>query len=377
MLRKFVLLVIVGVSQCSRYPQPNYLALLLASASTVSQNPVKSVYSFVTNVATNPTLMTVPAVDTTRAFVMCSYRLANTSFQTNRVPICSLTSSTQVTVQAGTSDAGVLVRGYVVEFSTGVNVQRGAFTLAGGTLNNTVSISPVSQNRSFVIVQSRTTDTGTLIDEHRTVMGYLQSSSSLYVVRNQATIITDVEYQVIEMQGATVQYGISQIPGGSFSVSIPIAAVNTSKSFVVFSSAADNLSNGNDSEMAVRCDLANASQLLCQRQDSTNAPDIAWYVVSFADSTYVERGSADTNVFTPPANNTDTSMTVTPSVPFDLTRTLPIGSTASDPGDADAGLDSASFTQHLLTSTQLNIQRGSADDRRSVASWQLIQFPAR
>ena len=179
------------------------------------------------------------------------------------------------------------------------------------------------------------------------------------------------------MQGATVQSGISQIPGGSVSVSIPIAAVNTAKSFVVFSSAADNLSNGNDSEMAVRCDLASASQLLCQRQDSTNAPDIAWYVVSFADSTYVERGSADTNVFTPPANNTDTSMSVTPSVPFDLTRTLPIGSAASDPGDADAGLDSASFTQHLLTSTQLNIQRGSADDRRGVLSWQLIQFPSR
>ena len=154
MLRKFVILVLIGVSQCSRYPQPNYLALLLASASTVSQNPVKSVYSFVTSAGTNPTLMTVPVVDTTRAFVMCSYRLANTSFQTNRVPTCSLTSSTQVTVQAGISDVGVLVRGYVVEFSAGVNVQRGAFTLAGGTLNNTVSISPVSQNRSFVIVQS-------------------------------------------------------------------------------------------------------------------------------------------------------------------------------------------------------------------------------
>lgn len=363
---------------CSAYPAPNYLAVLLSTrlgsaGATPSANPIKSESSFVTTLSPNPQTMAISSVDTTRSFVYCTFRHSNANPYANRMPTCSLTSPTQVTVEAGIVDATITVRAYVLEFASGVSVQRGTATLNGGILTSTVPINAVNVGKSFVIVQARTTDGGTLIDEHRTVIGYLQDSTNLKITRNQGTIITTVEWQVVEMQGATVQAGQTAM-GAVNSLTIPISAVDMSRSFVIASIAGDNLSNGNDSEIWVRCDLGSSTQVVCNRNDTTNSPTIAWQVVSFTDNTFVDRGTIDTNVATPPANNTDTSISVTPSIALDTSRTMAIGSMSVDPGDLDSGQDSAAFTLHLLTSTQMNVGRGSADDRRALISWQLVQF---
>lgn len=362
----------LAVIGCGVYPKPDYLALLLLQ-SRPSLNPIKRVSGFSTTMTANPQLIFVQPVDTSRAFVVCAYRAGNASFAANRSPTCSLISPNQVSVEMGTTDGNVAVAGFVAEFSSGVTVQRGTLTLGAGTLSSNQSISTVDPSKAFVLVQARTADGGTLIDEHRTTMGYLSGPSQITVVRNQGTITTVVEWQVVEMAGASVQRGLSQIPGGSSSVSIPITAVDTARSFSVVSVAGANASNGNDSEIWTRCNLSSAALLLCERNDTVNAPDIAWQVVSLSDAISVQRGTEDTNTNTPPANNTDTTMTAT-LLPVDLSASIVLTTSSVDPGDLDSGQDSAAFASVLGSATSITIQRGSPDDRRGTVSWQAIQF---
>src|SRR4029079_5992331 len=122
----------------------------------------------------------------------------------------------------------ILVQYYVAEFTAGVSVRRGTATFTGTNTTPTAAptLSALDCTKSFVINSVRSTSTSTTSDEQWTIRGILGTAASpcttgtttsLELRRNEGTAGTTVTvaWQVVTMEGASVQRGTSCIGGNT------------------------------------------------------------------------------------------------------------------------------------------------------------------
>jgi len=139
-----------------------FVALLLVLCSTLSFPAGAAVIKNVQTgtITMNPATRTVAItlVDTAKTFVVCQGDSGGAGSNPTLLPTCELTNATTLTITTHVADAAITVRWYVVEFWSGVTVQRGlvptgTFTAGQATVN--VAIAAVNLAKTFVLITER------------------------------------------------------------------------------------------------------------------------------------------------------------------------------------------------------------------------------
>jgi hypothetical protein len=372
---------------------PRLLGLLISAIAmgwslSAGAAVLKSVQTGTTSMTAAVQSVAITAVNTAQAFVICEGDTGGTGSNAHTRATCELNSATTLTITTNVADATLTVSWYVVEFLSGVSVQRGLTTLAGGTLTAAPpALNPaVNLAKSFVLITENINTASQLIDERWTVRAQLTTTTNLQLTRNQGGSNVNVAWQVIQINAAAVQSGITSI-GQAATVStvvLPAAnAVDTTRTFLVFSRSAGGNSGGAEVYYQTTGEITNGTTLTFTRAFQNNTAgtqvDIVWYLVRMTDGTTVQRnlcgpsgtgGGSDTMPAAPAGCLTiPTAITISRSAPFISVRDDPASGTPT------ADLDDTSWRAALApTSITLNRSTGSSLTSNAWVAWQVVQF---
>jgi len=280
----------------------------------------------------------------------------------------------------GASTATPTVEWQAVEFESGVFVQRGMRILSSTDTTVTEPILiPIDPLKSFVLVSVASGLAAQDLDERWTVRARLiDDGSNLELSRYGNGSGLHVYWQVVQMDGASVQRGLTTMPAGQAAVgSTPFNLVPTDNSFLIMSYKGDSAVNGIESRYAVRGRIPVdqvqqgqnfSSHVEFNRVSTTNSVDIAWEVVTMNDGTTVMSGSSATAA-------TSTATIDVPLSGVTTSRAFVYLSAQGGSGNAIGNLDHISWTGTLTSGTNLRLQRGSSATTHSTVNWQVIQFP--
>jgi hypothetical protein len=374
-------------------------------------NAVTSGTASLPNSAT-ATQVSLPGLDITKAFVLCSTRTANTSGDeglfTCDLNVSGGTSRLTITPSFAPGNTTTRVQYYVAEFDAGVSVQRGIATFTGTSLTPTAAptLTAVDCAKSFVLTSVRSTDASAARDEIWTVRAILGTgaspctsgtTTSLELTRNdgQSGETVTVAWQVVTFEGASVQRGTSCIGGSSAAPACALAsggtngltnrvtlgtAVDTSKSFILVTGKAGTSVAGVEGEYNVRAEfLASGTSVtgvqfsrVVTTTSNNHQVDLAWQVVSLSDGSTVQNGTTS-------LSGTSTSATVNITT-VDTTRTaLFFVNSAGDSGSTGR-LDDVSLTGTINGSnggsaSSISFTRlGNSNIGTVAAAWFAVSF---
>jgi YD repeat-containing protein len=224
-------------------------------------------------------------------------------------------------------------------------------------------------SKTFVLVSAAPNFTNNGLDERWTIRGRLTSSTNLELFRTENGSAVDAYWQVVEMQGASVQRGIATIPDSTTSVNASITSVDTTKSFLIMNIAADSSANGNEGRYLIRGAFTNSTTLTFNRVGTQGTPTIAWEVVSMSDGTTVQSGAKSTTA------TSDSTLNQTLSSAVDLARSFVYLSVQGGANGTATDLGEVSWTGSLTSTTNLRLQRGATGSQATI-NWQAVQFAA-
>jgi hypothetical protein len=326
--------------------------------------------------------VTIPsAVNPARAFVICDFLVGNNnSPAASQRVTCELTGATTLTITNGAADDQEVVRWYVVEFFSGVTVQRGLVpttTYTAVTPTVDVPIAAVNLAKTFVLISARTASIATNMDEQFTPTAQLTSNINLRLTRNDTgTDDLAVAWQVVQIESAVVQSGITTIAQAATSVTAALnPGVDTTRTFLVFTSNGGAAVNGVESRYLTRGEITNATTLTFTRALNQNVANgqvnIAWFAVRMTDGTIVQSGTNTT-----PDPNT-TTMNAPLSTPVVINRSVPFISVSGDPtSTADDALDDNSWVADTfaVNNLQLTNSTNAQNNVNTTVAWQVVQF---
>jgi hypothetical protein len=321
----------------------------------------------------------ITSVNTARTFVICYFLVGNNNGQTDAQRVtCELTGATTLTITNGVADGAEVVRWYVVEFLSGVTVQRGLVpttTYTAVTATVPVPIAAVNLAKTFVLISARTASSTLDRDEQFTPTAQLTSTTNLQLTRNETgTVPLAVAWQVVQIESAVVQSGTASIAKNTTSITATLGpAVDTTRTFLVFTSVADTKTASVESKYLATGVITNAATLTFTRAVAANGNggqvDIAWFAVRMTDGTTVQSG---TN--TPPSPGVTLNVALSAIVPA---RSVPIISTSGDPGStANDALDDNSLAAALTSATNLQLiaSTNAQHNVNTTVAWQVVQF---
>lgn len=345
------------------------------------------------------------AVDATKAFVHCSFSTTRGGPDTH--PTCQLTDTTVVLTLGATAAiaaaAHTTVRWYVVELEGDVLVQRGVASFTSGQTEPGAALvslgTPVACATSFVLTSERMNSTSGTLDEQWQVAATLTGSggaapraactsgttSSLELHREESGTALTVAWQVIRIDGITVQRGRSCIgpndatcPLGTgatagLSQSTTISAVTTAKAFVLTTQRGGTGIAGNEGDYRVRTDFSSTTQLRFTRNNTNTATTdrvfLTWEVVSLNDSGRVERNAFASPVLLPAASATVNSGSFTNVY---QARTVPFFSWTNGSNAATAHATSTVLVQ--TNQSTLTFSHTTTSGVTQTIAWQAVEF---
>jgi outer membrane protein assembly factor BamB len=337
------------------------------------------------------TQIALTGTDITKAFVICGLRSPD-STPSAALYGCDLNNGggggaarLTITPTAAPGGANAFVQYYVAEFTAGVSVQRGTATFSGTSLAPTAAptLTAVDCTKSFVLTSVRSTDTAQDADERWTVRATLGSAAapctsgtttSLELTRLEGlagTTVT-VNWQVITYEGASVQrgaLGTACIGGSGATPSCATAggatnglnnritlgtAVDTSKSFILFTRQAGTATAGIEGEYLVRAEFLSTGTSVTGVQfvrgltatGNNHHVQISWEVVTLNDgSTVQSSGTSPTSIATGTAGSSPALTTL-----IDSTRTVAIVSSSGGSAGTTSLLNDVATTGTIVGS---------------------------
>ncbi len=329
--------------------------------------------------------VTINPVNPNRSFVVCQNR-QNDSHNDTRIT-CELTNPATLTITNGGTSGNTVtavetVTWYVVEFISGVTVQRGLAGFASGTATVNVTLPTAVNLASAVVVNSeRFGSNSQSNDERWTTTAQLTSTTNLQLVRNVTGTAMSAAWQVIQMNNATVQRNASllTIPQSGTSVTGTLSpALNAASTIVVVTRRAGSATAGVERYYHTRAELTNTTTATFTRafQDNTSNTqvDMFWYAVQISDATVQRCTACPSFVSTVNVSDIALSPTIVPS------RSLPLISMSGHPvsgagatGDLDDLSWTAAFTSCAPNCTYLELSRAPANTTATIA-WFVVTF---
>jgi len=314
--------------------------------------------------------VTISSVDTTKSVLFYSVRMSEGSGPDEERIVGELTDSTTLTFTKRSSGLDIIVEWKVVEFSSGVSVQRGSITGASSTED--VTITNVSDTtKCFVLVNSFYDDSS----YNRTpevITGYLSSTTNLRLECGSGNTNGIWVWQVVKIDNASVQTG--EFTMTTISATATISSVTTSKSFVV-SGARDSAAkvNGPD-DWSITCDLTNSTTVTAYRKNNARDLVVRYHVVSLSDTDFSVQRNLESITSTSAQNITISSVDTDRSVPI-------VGgkgnfSAITSEGSTSNGLHHIGTTLILTSSTNLQVENEGYTSGDDVdLYWQVLEFP--
>ena len=277
----------------------------------------------------------------------------------------------------GSSPIDIDIEWSVVEFSTGVNVQRGSVNQTAAIFS--VPISPVASLSQAFVTWSKTPGAADgAWNSDDPILGLLTATNNLLFAAWGANANHTIWWQVIEFTDPAdinVQRGATSLNGSALTVDVPLGIpVDPNRTFVLTGYRSSG--SGSDvGERMLRAQLINGSTIRFDRSIAgDNLENIIWQVVELNDGSTVQRGSANFP--------TGVAQTNVPISPVDTTRSVafasvqPVGgqNMGRTPyaGDDIIGVGSATLD---LSASQVVMER-----RNTVASadvgWFVVEFNA-
>ena len=364
------------------------LGLLATGASGAV---LKSVQSNTQTMAATPATVNLPTpVIATNAFVICQADTGAAGSNPTARATCELNSNTQLTITTSVADPSatpLTVRWYVVEFLSGVSVQRGLANFAAATPTTPVALgTAVNLASSFVLVTERMNSATQTIDQQWTVRAQLTTINNLQLTRNASGTAVGVAWQVIQIDSAAVQSGITTIAINATIATAPLnPPVDAGHTFLVFSRSAGSLVGGDERLYQVTGKITAPNTITFTRAFQTGAAndqvDIVWYAVRMTDGTTVQNnvcGPSGTGAASATMPNTPAGCLTIPTV-IATNRSIALLSTRGDAasGTPTGDLDDTSWRSTLAPAGNaivLNRSAGSSLTTNATVAWQVVQF---
>ena len=374
--------------------RPLALALLTACAPIEDVEPARQTYAshaqgalvqtgLTTSVATGTTTATISPVDRTRAFLL--FTSAHAGDRPTAAEIRGVLTDDHIDfirVSDEVTPVPITLRWYVVEYATGVRVQRGDIAITAGTMN--IPIAPVASLTQAFVLHSRTpTPTGADWGEDDLEIVDLTTPSNLQLRTDDPLAGHVASWQVVELEDATwisVQRGSAALTGGALTTTVTLpAAVDPARTFVL----AQYKSTGSGADVGARllsAELTDATTIELRRDaagDTAVAPfddltEIAWQAVELRDGSSVQRGVANFGV----DDNSETA-TIAAVDPARATAFSGVESGAGQSvgrssyvGNDVPGVASVTAT---VSATQVALERAVGPAPAAVA-WQVVEW---
>lgn len=345
-----------------------FLATCLWASALSSSSEAAIVQSGTASIADGSatTTATITAVDLDTSFLVFS--LTGSDANPNNIQVTGrITNSTTLTfARIGTSGA-MSIAWYVAEFTTGATVQRGTLSPMTGTTSN-VTISSVDTARAMPVVTYA--KAGSDFGANDYVKAKLTSATNLEITRVGGSDGT-VDWQVVEFTSAAVQTGDVAFGSGDASTAAAVTAVDTTKSWLVYSYSSDGGTAADIGQKLVRGVVTNATTLTFDRDNTGQALDLTWYLVEFTDATTVQHGS---EAF----GGAETQRDVTLPTAVDLSATFAVGGVQGRGGKSPyAATDNPGVgwvTAALTTTTNLQLTRGLSGSTTADVGWFVVHL---
>ncbi len=333
-----------------------------------------------------------PTVDVFKSFVV--FQTNNNTNRTVSAEIrghilsgnCPTTTPSVQFLRNTNETSTVNITWYVVEFLSGVSVQRGSNVQTASTLN--VAISPIADTRRAFVLWSKTpTTTDGSYSQDDPVIADLTSTSNLQLRTNSLNINHVIDWEVVEFTNSSdisVQRGnTAAMTSLVSSVNAAITPVDPANSFVLVNF---RIPGGAASEgrFMLRGRLTNCTttcdQVTIDRSVTGLAiTEINYQVVSLNNGSTIQTGLQN---FAGPSPGPAVSSIAVPISTVDLTRAFPFASTLSG-GGANWGssplaspttesLGVSAFTASLAASS-LTLTRQNTNSSANV-SWYVAQM---
>jgi hypothetical protein len=265
------------------------------------------------------------------------------------------------------SSTNVTIEWSVVEFLSGVSVQRGSEPLNAPTKN--VTISSVDLTKSFPLATLRIGGTVTSDDDF--IRSRLTSATNLELAAFNDRADAVVEWQVIEYADASVQTGdLSFLSTEATKIATVPVAVDTSKAWLIYSYRTQVGTTSDTGQKLVRGLMTGPTSLQFDRDRTGQAIDVSWQLVEFTDATTVQHANA---AFTSAELQKDVPITA-----VDSSRSIAVGGYEMRGGKSPYGSNDhtgvAWFTTQLTNDTNLRIRRDVTQSSTADLGWFVVDF---
>jgi hypothetical protein len=318
--------------------------------------------------AASDTEVTVPISPVDPAISLLVFSVAVDSTDVGVVKVAGeLVGSDSVLLERVGTGAPATVAWQVVTWN-GWSVRRGATTLPTPDLEVVAAISP-PVDASHGVVIATCFGNGTLFNDDDFLRASLDSGSQVrFDIGNPGTDI-QIRWQAVELPGATVQAGVTDVAEGAATTTVAISAVDPDHSWLVYSYSANGIDPGNASSMLIEAQLAAPDQLAFDRTGTVGTGEVSWFVVE--DSAAAVQHGVQGFVVGQLAS-TAALASIEPASAFSYGGGL--GGTSSTTAHATDGNPGTAWAATLPSGpTSLDLERASSTDDASVA-WTVIQL---
>ena len=253
----------------------------------------------------------------------------------------------------------------VLDFASGVSVQRGTAALDPAATTIRIPIDAVNVSRSFPLLAQ--TAVGATYGDDDFVRSTL-STDELVLHKQTATDQTTVSWQVVTYDGARVRAGTVSVPDGSSAATATVPSYDPTRSWLLFGSTG---STGLPlpSDRLVRGRTTDTTTITFDRFGSDGAVDVSYFVVEFLDGVTVQTPQA---TFGPTGTDTvSTISTVEPTRSIAVAGNLLFGGRSAS--TTTTGMASGWFTTRVVSPTQVRTRRATsgadADAGLFVMTW--------
>lgn len=320
------------------------------------------------------TTATISVVVTANSVVFLSYSLSDASPQFGMISI-ELTNSTTLTFARLTAAASpaVTLRWNVIEFDSGVTVQRGTFTWSGAETTHNTTITAVTTANTFADITSR--DAGSSYNDDDMYRAEITSTTNLATTSFAAPANTAiVKWQVVECTDGTFSTQTGNITWGTTDVSLTAAPTTTTQSWLHFSYLSDIGTGANIGQKLIHGVVTSSSLITFTRNNSGQAMTLTWWCITHTDNTLIQRG---TEAFTTSETLRNVALTT-----VDTEEAFPVaggiygrGGKSAYSGDDNPGVGGWT-DMNITTPINLAITRALTGTATAEIGWFVIEFEA-
>ena len=335
---------------------------------------VNSVQTGISTFATTDTTMTqsITSVTTANAFVYIHGVVFNSgtqdnSYRTSMVTVdFSLSNELTFTRATAGSQNSLDIYWTVIEFSSGVSVQRGSVSNPN---NDNVTISSVNTSRTFPLISMRGNDANS---NDYFFTADIDSSTNLSLDNTGTTVFGpgNITWQVITMDDASVQKLTGSITSGDGTVkNITASSVTEANSFIAVTHRNGTTTSSHQANYCWKWRLSSATNVEMERNSADS--DTNYYCIYIIEMSEV---SSQRSEGTFGASSTDGDSITT----VDLTRTIAFNHCSSQhlannssTGNMD---DTDKCGVYLSSSTQVVAIRSGTTSNSTVTEMEIVQF---